>query len=434
MLDRSTLDSPSERSDSIDIEGEVATLAGSLNVLNAQLVEIVQRALATDEWVGHGIHSPAQWLAHRVGLSPHHAQEIVRVAERRSSFPTIIEAFDRGELALDQVATVVTRAPAWADDRIAHYAKNATVQQLRRTMRDQYFEGDPDEPDPEPSNDDRDRLSTGITDSHRWRINGELDLARGSTVEAGLNEARDALFGRGQADVTMADAMVEMAQRSLDAVASQSRRERFKTWVHLEADTGNATLTAGWRIPMAIRDQVLCDGSVQPVWERDGVPFSVGRSQRIVPDRTRRIIEHRDRGCRVPGCTADRFVEIHHIIHWLDHGPTDTWNLVCLCPRHHRMHHQGRLGIAGNADDEHGLTFTDWKARVIGPNGQPILPTGPPPKPAAPYRHPSGERLDTNWVGLGWVHDNALKRRRNQARQAPHPDFPDGPPPVASDQ
>ena len=52
MSDRSTLDSPSEGSDSIDIEGEVATLAGSLNVLNAQLVEIVERALATDEWVG----------------------------------------------------------------------------------------------------------------------------------------------------------------------------------------------------------------------------------------------------------------------------------------------------------------------------------------------------------------------------------------------
>ena len=175
---------------------------------------------------------------------------------------------------------------------------------------------------------------------------------------------------------------------------------------------------------MAIRDRVLCDGAIQPVWERDGIPFSVGRTQRIVPDRTRRIIQHRDLGCRVPGCTADRFVEIHHIIHWLNGGPTDTWNLVSICPKHHRMHHQGRLGITGNADEQQGLTFTDWMGRAIGPNGQPNVPTRPPPQPAEPYRHPCGERLDMNWVGLGWAHDNALKRRREQARRAPHPDRP----------
>ena len=38
------------------------------------------------------------------------------------------------------------------------------------------------------------------------------------------------------------------------------------------------------------------------VVERDGVPFSVGRTRRVVPERTRRVIERRDRGCRVPGC------------------------------------------------------------------------------------------------------------------------------------
>ena len=410
--------------DPVDLKDEIAEIAGSLNLVNARLVEVTERALEQGEWIGHGIHSPSQWLAYQAGLSPHRAQEIVKIAEHRASFPLVIDAFDRGQLAVDQVHVVVTRAPAWADDRVLHFAKNGTVTQLRRAIRAERFEGDPDEPDPEPSREDRERVSTGTTDDGRWRINGELDLDRGSVVEAALTEARDSLFERGDTDVTWADALVEIAQRSLDAVASESRRERFKTWVHLDAGTGDATLTAGWRIPMAVKERVLCDGQIQPVWERDGVPFSVGRTQRIVPDRTRRIVEHRDRGCRVPGCTADRFVEIHHIIHWLDGGPTDTWNLMCLCPKHHRMHHQGRLGISGDADQEYGLSFTDWKGRVIGPNGQPTIPNVSPPKPAVPYQHPSGERMDLNWVGLGWAHDNALKRRRQQARQAPHPDRP----------
>lgn len=426
MSDRSNAIGNSDESVVIDVEAEVAAIAGSLNVLNARLVEVMEYAIVRDELVGHGIHSPAQWLAYQAGLSPHHANEIVRVAEQRAAFPHVIEAFDRGEIGIDQVHVVVTRAPAWADDRVVHFAKNATVQQLRRTMRDEYFEGDPDQPATEPATGDRDRLTTGITDGNRWRINGELDLDSGTIVDAALAEARDSLFERGDTDVSWAQALVEMAQRSLDSIDSPSRRERFKTWIHLEATTGDAALTAGWRIPMAIRDHLLCDGNVQPVWERDGVPFSVGRSQRIVPDRTRRIVEHRDRGCRVPGCNADRFVEIHHVIHWLDGGPTDTWNLMCLCPKHHRMHHHGRLGITGDADSEHGLTFTDWKGRVIGPNGRPILPTGPPPEPGGEYIHPSGERLNMKWVGLGWAHDNALERRREHARRVEGPD-PTGP-------
>ncbi len=401
----------------VDIEHEISEIAGALNLINSRLVKVAERALERGEWIGHGIHSPAQWLAWKAGMSPQHAKQIVQIAEQRASFPLVIDAFDRGELTVDQVHVVVTRAPAWADDRVLHFTKNASVVQLRRAIRAGRFEGDPDQPDPEPRREDRERLSTGNTDQGRWRINGELDIERGSIVDNALSEARDSLFEQGHTDATWADALVEIAQRSLDAVAAESRRERFKTWVHLSADTGDATLTAGWRIPMAVRDRVLCDGQIQPVWERDGVPFSVGRSQRIVPDRTRRIVEHRDRGCRVPGCTADRFVEIHHIIHWLNDGPTDTWNLICLCPKHHRMHHQGRLGITGNADQKCDLTFTDWQGRAIDPAGQPILPTGPPPQPVVPYQHPCGERMDLNWVGLGWAHDNALKHRRQQARQ-----------------
>lgn len=78
------------------------------------------------------------------------------------------------------------------------------------------------------------------------------------------------------------------------------------------------------------------------------------------------------------------------------------------------MHHQGKLGISGNADEEHGLSFTDWKGRVLGPNGQPNLPIGPPPKPESRYEHPCGERLQPQWVGLGWIHPNVMKRRRNR--------------------
>jgi hypothetical protein len=56
------------------------------------------------------------------------------------------------------------------------------------------------------------------------------------------------------------------------------------------------------------------------------------------------------------------------------------------------------LGISGNADDPHGLIFTDPHGRIIKPAAVARPPTGPPPQPAGRYQHPLGERLDMRWV------------------------------------
>ena len=154
---------------------------------------------------------------------------------------------------------------------------------------------------------------------------------------------------------------------------------------------------------MSVRDHICCDGLVQPVWEREGLPFSVGRTQRIVPERTRRIVERRDRGCRVPGCANDRFLEVHHIIHWLNGGVTDTWNLICLCPHHHRLHHTGVLGISGNADDPDSIVFTDSRGSPLGSCGQTETPgqRSPISRPAVPAPAEGPRRLSLARPRLG---------------------------------
>lgn len=395
----------------------LAMLAGQLNLINAQVTEAVAEALEQGLWRQGGVRTPEQFVAWQLGVSPERARDLVRVARARADFPTVVGAFDHGELSVEQVAVAV-KAPAWADDQIIDIVRISTVDKLRKQMRERNFEGDPDAPaDQEPV--DREPtppsnvVSFGTDDDGRWRIRGSFDLLTGRRIEAALTERRDALFGD-DVHVTWADAFADCFERSLAAVESPSRSDRFRTWIHLDVTRGTATTTDGWCIPMALADRVLCDGTVQPVWESDGVPFSVGRSQRIVPDRTRRIVERRDRGCRVPGCTAERFVEIHHIVHWLDGGPTDTANLVSLCPKHHRQHHQGGLGIAGDADAEHGLTFTDGAGTVIVPNGRPVPPGEPPPEAMHPYTPPLRGRIRRQGE---WVHPNVLRRRAEAARQ-----------------
>jgi hypothetical protein len=392
---------------------EMAEFAGQLNVVNARLVDTTERLLQTGGWEQGGMRSPKAFLAWRFGLSPERADQIVTIARRRHEFPTVIDLFDRGLLSIEQVHEAV-QVPVWADPDIAHLATISTVTKLRRAKRSQNFTGDPNESEPE-SAAPQDRLRFGIGRNGRWRITGELGIDDGRLIEAALNERKDAIFTDGDTDVTWPEAFVDCFTRSLAAVTSGSRRDHYRTWVHLDVTNNEITTTDGWRIPDTIADHLLCDGIVQPVWESDGVPFSLGRAQRVVPERTRRIIEHRDRGCRVPGCDA-RYVEIHHIRHWRDGGTTDTSNLISLCPRHHRMHHRGELGITGNADQFDSIVFTDATGQRRPGVGQPAAPTHI-PTPDQPYTAPINGRFDWNWIGLGWIHPNALEQQRQQAMQ-----------------
>ena len=125
--------------------------------------------------------------------------------------------------------------------------------------------------------------------------------SRPAGSKSALVESKDRLFDDGDPDATWVDAFVDIAERSLDAVPSRDRRDRYRTWFHHDTRTGAMTTTDGWRIPQNLARLCTCDGMAAVVHEHDGLPFSVGRSQYIVPDRTRRIVERRDRGLPCAG-------------------------------------------------------------------------------------------------------------------------------------
>ena len=182
------------------------------------------------------------------------------------------------------------------------------------------------------------------TTDGRFQLRYSAPAPIGALVEQALKEAKDALFldasgpregeatGADQTDShgiaasdrpTHADALEELAQRSLSSVTSTGRASHYRVYLHLSTD--GAWVNGGGALPRRLLDRFVSDGVVQPVWETEGRPVSVGRSMRILPRRSRRLIEDRDRGCRFPGCTATRFVEIHHLHEWAAGGrPTST--------------------------------------------------------------------------------------------------------------
>ncbi len=408
----------------------VASLAADLHDAHGRLVDAVAVALVEGSWQAAGIRSPEHWLVVRAGLSRGHASAVVLMARRAGELPETAAALREGRISLDQAAVVARHAPAAFDATVAEFARYATVPQLQRSVarydftleprvHDDEFELLPaeKEPDAKPEPVAPASLSMGLDADGRFRLRYEAPAEVGELVRAALAEAKDHLFhtvtdtthtGEGDdaqhrqdpdadpyADpattpgprrVTWADALVLLATRSLDVAGTNAapgatggsgrggaaRRARYRVQVHLDTDGG--WLTGTPRLPRHVVDGLTCDGTLVPVWETDGHPVNVGRTQRVVPHRTRILVLDRDRGCRFPGCpvsSAD-YLEVHHRVHWRDGGLTDLDNLLCLCTFHHDSHHRGEYTITGDPTRADGLRFQTRQGWPIGPPLRPL--------------------------------------------------------------
>jgi hypothetical protein len=195
---------------------------------------------------------------------------------------------------------------------------------------------------------------------------------------------------------------VRVAEAALDGLdpevaASRARGPRSQVFVHVEADE-SAHMHLGPALPDALRRYLLCDATVRAVIERDGELLGFSPAAPTVDWRMRLYIEDRDGGCGYPGCTACRWLHIHHIVHREDGGETVAENLIAQCPHHHRIHHKGGFTIEGNPEHPETLVFRNRFGMIIGPP-KPERPLWLPPGAAtATFTPPSGERLDSRWI------------------------------------
>ncbi|MEP7115271.1 MAG: DUF222 domain-containing protein [Ilumatobacteraceae bacterium] len=392
----------------VALQTRMADLCGHLNVLHSQLVEAIVESLDGGLWEQWGIRSPEHWLAWQTGMSPGHAKQLINTARRARELPATFAAFADGELSVDQVVTVAKYTPAHNDTEACELAKCATVNQLRHALSRYVHVVAPAPVSPAEAaltgGDPRNSLTRWFDEDGRYTLQLNAPADQGELINQAIREARDALFLSGDKKVTWLQALVEVCNRSLGTITSPERRDRFRTYVHLDTDDGggpaHAWFNGGSSLPDAIRDVLLCDGIVRPLWHTEGLPINVGRARYIVPPHTRRQVLDRDRTCVHPACESTTHLEVHHIQGWLQDGLTETKNLAALCPREHDALHRGEFTMAGNPDIPGDLTFYDSRGRPIPSSGKPNAPNGPPPAPppGRKYAHPTGERFDTRWL------------------------------------
>src|ERR1700739_3255458 len=95
------------------------------------------------------------------------------------------------------------------------------------------------------------------------------------------------------------------------------RRQPTTAVVPLHLDTASDTPVAALHLGPLLSDDerryLTCDATCEVWFERHGQVIGSGRSTRQISRRLRRVLEHRDRCCLVPGCGATRGLPAPHL-------------------------------------------------------------------------------------------------------------------------
>src|SRR5258707_639778 len=204
---------------------------------------------------------------------------------------------------------------------------------------------------------------------------GELSYAKvRALTRVGTPETEERLLKVGRAGTAAHVERIVRGWRRVDryAEARESARQHASRGLHVHTDDDGTVVVRG-RLTPEVGALVLraCDASrVVMRHDEDGRLLEVGARTRTIPPALRRALQHRDQGCRFPGCGLP-FGEGHHVRHWAAGGPTTLSNLALLCRRHHRAVHEEGYQVVRRPDDA---------LEVRRPDGQ-LLPAVPPAPP-----------------------------------------------------
>src|SRR5450631_1284733 len=149
-------------------------------------------------------------------------------------------------------------------------------------------------------------------------------------------------------DQRRGQALVEICRRAAAAGGAAPTTTKASLFVTIDlgdltsrCGAGTSLLTGRLLAPETIR-RIACDATIIPVvLGTDSEILDIGRARRLFTPGMLLAMWLRDKGCTIPGCTAPpMWADAHHLIHWVDGGPTALTNAALLCARHHTIAHQ----------------------------------------------------------------------------------------------
>jgi hypothetical protein len=149
-----------------------------------------------------------------------------------------------------------------------------------------------------------------------------------------------------------ADALVDLVGRAVAAPDGQPRQPKTMLTVTVPLEVlqgrcrGAGVLPDGSHLTAATVRRLACDAHVVPsVLGSRGEILDQGQAVRLFTRPQIRHLWQRDRHCTFPGCSKPPgWSDAHHLVHWVDDGPSDVGNAALLCRAHHTVVHRERYG------------------------------------------------------------------------------------------
>jgi hypothetical protein len=192
------------------------------------------------------------------------------------------------------------------------------------------------------------RLHTRWLDHDSLRVTFELPAEAWALLERALEGARR----KAATPLTDADALAAVAR---DALASQNQADdasdprcsvvlyECRSCAKSQLDTGVGSL----ELEPATAATLAC-GAREVDLASQGRAIQRGGP---LPAEIRRAVLLRDHcRCRVPGCNRRRYVDVHHLLPHSESAEHSRHNCITLCSTHHRLLHEAKLLITGDAD------------------------------------------------------------------------------------
>ena len=368
-----------------ELATEICTLAGHINAANHRFLVLIAEFDRRTGWSDGATQSCAHWLNWKCGIALGAARERVRVAHALAKLPKVSAAMASGALSYSKVREITRVGDAGNEDYLLMIAAHGTASHVENLVRAYRRCQDAEELSREQRQQESRRVSFRYDDDGSLILTCRLPAEAGAVVMKALDIAVEGLPV--YADVPAgtpkevvrysarrADALARIAESFLahDVLASPGT-DRQQIVVHVAAETlrkgsaGCCGIEHGPSIPAATAQRLACDASVVALVEDDdGEPLSVGRKTRIISAPLRRLLTARDKGCRFPGCSNARYIDMHHIKHWANGGETRPSNLVSLCRFHHRAVHEGGYDVRILDDGALRFVRPDGRALEIG--------------------------------------------------------------------
>jgi hypothetical protein len=350
-----------------DVHALTATTLGSdvieLDVQIARLQADRLRRIgvfdAMQGWAADGASSCAGWLRARCRTAPSAASEQARVARKLRELPETETAFAEGTIGYDHVRTMVhgfgdmpSEKVVEAEPLLTQAARSLDPKQLGKAVGHWRHAVEPEVFLAEANSAYESRRLHLSETIGGGVLDGRADAEGFATIATAVHALSAPVPGDTRTPAQRRfDALVQICRGSLDTGTLPrcgGEKPHLAVQVALETLEGRAGVKAadldwGGPIPGETARRLACDAAITRIIT-DGASqvLDVGRTTRTIPAAIRRAVVARQPTCTEDGCDVPAaWCDLHHIVHWINGGPTSVENLEPRCGRHHRDDHEG---------------------------------------------------------------------------------------------